>query len=115
MAIKLSIKLNNESYNTLGSFKDNIITYYESGRLKSKMTIDLKNKTLKKENIEYDIYLSFKDKKTKNKISLKKENSFIEIEIETIKFIVNDNKVIINYKIIDSKEIVLLEIEGDFR
>ena len=43
---KLEIKLNHESFITLGEIDNNIITYYESNKLRSKMTINLKKKTL---------------------------------------------------------------------
>ena len=109
---KLHIKLNHEEFNTLGSVDNNIITYYESNKLRSKMTIDLNKETLVKENIDYKISLDFKKN---NDIYLKKEDGKINIDIKLIKFIKDAKKVIINYQIVDSKEKVLLEIEGDLR
>ena len=109
---KLHIKLNHEEFNTLGEIDNNIITYYESNKLRSKMTIDLNKETLVKENIDYKISLDFKKN---NEIFLKKENGKINIGIKLIKFIKDDKKVVINYQIVDSKEKVLLEIEGDLR
>ena len=109
---KLHIKLNHEEFNTIGEIDNNIITYYESNKLRSKMTIDLNKETLVKENIDYKISLDFKKN---NEIFLKKENGKINIDIKLIKFKVDSKKVIINYQIVDSKEEVLLEIEGDLR
>ena len=43
---KLHIKLNHEEYTTLGEIDNNVITYYESNKLRSKMIIDLNNETL---------------------------------------------------------------------
>ena len=109
---KLHIKLNHEEFNTIGEIDNNIITYYESNKLRSKMTIDLNKETLVKENIDYKISLDFKKN---NEIYLKKEDGKINIDIKLIKFKKDDKKVIINYQIVDSKEEVLLEIEGDLR
>ena len=109
---KLHIKLNHEEFNTIGEIDNNIITYYESNKLRSKMTIDLNKETLVKENIDYKISLDFKKN---NEIYLKKEDGKINIDIKLIKFKADSKKVIINYQIVDSKEKVLLEIEGDLR
>ena len=109
---KLHIKLNNESFNTLGEVDNNIIMYYESNKLRSKMIIDLEKETLVKENIDYKISLDFKKN---NEIYLKKEDGKINLDIKLIKFKKDDKKLIINYQIVDSKEEVLLEIEGDLR
>ena len=109
---KLHIKLNHEEYTTLGEIDNNVITYYESNKLRSKMTIDLNNETLIKENIDYKICLDFNKN---NEIFLKKENGKINIDIKLLKFKVSSDKVIINYIIVDSKEEILLEIEGDFK
>ena len=109
---KLSIKLNHETFTTLGEIKNNIITYYESNKLRSKMIIDLNNKTIEKDNIDYNIKLDFKKN---NEIFLKKENGKINLDIKLIKFDISTDRVIINYEIVDSKEIVILEIEGDLR
>lgn len=105
---KLHVKLNKEESTTLGEFDNNIITYYESNKLRSKMVIDLNKETLVKENIDYKISLDFKKN---NEIYLKKENGKIDLDIKLLKFKKDDNKLIINYQIVDSKEEVLLEIE----
>ena len=109
---KLHIKLNHESFNTLGEVDNNIITYYESNKLRSKMIIDLNNKTIEKDNIDYNIKLDF-DKN--NEILLKRENGKINLDIKLIKFDISTNKIVVNYEIVDSKEKVILEIEGDLR
>ena len=109
---KLHIKLNHESFTTLGSIDNNIITYYESNKLRSKMIIDLEKETLVKENIDYKISLDFKKN---NEIFLKKEDGKINLDIKLLKFKKDDKSLIINYQIIDSKEEVILEIEGDLR
>ena len=105
---KLHIKLNNESFTTLGEFDNNTFTYYESNKLRSKMIIDLNNETLIKENIDYKISLDFNKN---NEIYLKKEDGKINLDIKLLKFEKEEEKVIINYQIVDSKEEVLLEIK----
>ena len=80
---KLHIKLNNTSFTTLGEVDDNIITYYESNKLRSKMIIDLNKETLVKENIDYKISLDFKEN---NEIYLKKEQGKIDLNIKLLKF-----------------------------
>ena len=106
-----------DEYNLLGEYdKDkNIISYYESNVLKSKLILDLNNKTLIKENIDYKITLKFKEKeKTLNEILLKKEDNILNIELETIKYLVNNKEIEIIYKMIDSNEIIEYKIEiGD--
>ena len=99
-------------YNLLGKCDKDTIIYSESGALKSNLTLDLKNKLLIKENIDYKISLKF-DKKnnTTNEIYLKKEDKVLNIELKTIKYEVSSSKIEIKYEIIDSKEIIEYIIE----
>ena len=108
---KFHIKLNDNSFYTLGEYKDNVLTYYESSKLRSKMSINIKDKTIEKDNIDYQIKLSFNKKKSTNTIYLKKESGKIDIETELKRFEISTKKIIINYIIVDSKEEVLLEIK----
>lgn len=106
-----------DEYNLLGNYnKENgLIEFYESNKLQSKITIDLKKHLLIKDNIDYKITLNLDlKKKTKNEILLKKENGIINIEVETKKFEFISNKLSMIYTIIDSNEEIIYEIEmGD--
>lgn len=104
-------------YNLLGQYdrKNKLIEFYESNKLRSKITIDLDKHLLIKDNIDYKITLNLNiSHKTKGEILLKKENGVVNIEVETKKFSYDDNKLSMRYTIIDSNEEIIYEIEmGD--
>ena len=52
---------NKEEYNLLGEYdrSNKIINYFESNSLRSKITLELDNQRLIKENIDYTITLNF--------------------------------------------------------
>lgn len=106
-----------EEYNLLGQYdrKNKLIEFYESNKLRSKITIDLDKHFLIKDNIDYKITLDLDIRnKTKGEILLKKENGVVNIEVETKKFSYDDNKLSMRYTIIDSNEEIIYEIEmGD--
>jgi len=115
--ISLITNSNREENNLLGEYnrEKKIIEYYESNSLRSKITIDLSNHLLIKDNIDYRITLNLDvNNKSSGEILLKKENKILNLEIETSKFELKDNKVTMKYIIIDSKEEIIYEIEmGD--
>lgn len=106
-----------EEYNLLGEYDRNnkLIEFYESNKLRSKITIDLTKHLLIKDNIDYRITLDLNiNKRTKGEILLKRENGVVNIEVDTKNFTITDNKLSMRYIISDSNEEVIYEIEmGD--
>ena len=101
-----------QEYNLLGKCNKDIISYNESGTLKSNLILNLKEKTLVKENIDYKITLIFdKDNITTNEVYLKKEEKILKLELETIKYEVTNSKIEIKYKVLDSEEVIEYIIE----
>ena len=102
-----------DEYNLLGSYdkEKELIEFYESNKLRSKITIDIKKHLLVKDNIDYKITLDLDIRnKTKGEIFLKKENGIVNIEVETKKFMLASNKLSMIYTIIDSNEEIVYEI-----
>ena len=99
-----------DEYNLLGSYNNNIIEYYESNKLRSKINIDIDNKVIIKDNIDYKITL-YLDKEEKGIILLKKEEKELELKLKVRTFSFKDNKLIMIYNIIDSNELVEYKIE----
>ncbi len=100
-----------EIMDTKGIKDDNIITY-QIDNTKNKLTV-LKNKIkLSRNNEEFSYELVFeKNKEYITEYYIKKLNTSINIKIITDNLIINDNKIEINYKIIDSQEEYLYLIE----
>ena len=112
---KFHISITNTSsvdeYNTLGQYDANTLEFYESDKLKSKINIDIKNKKLIKENIDYKIEMEFnKEKETECSIYLKKEDQSLKLRVVTLDFSFKDNILFINYNIIDSNESVTYKV-----
>ena len=100
-----------KEYNLLGKCDEKTISYDESSTLKSNLTLDIEDKVLIKENIDYKITLKFDSNTTNNEIWLKKEDKILNIELETIKYEVTESKIEIKYKILESEEIIEYIIE----
>ena len=103
-----------EEYNLLGEYdtEKEIITYKESKELLTDVTIDLKNKTLIRENKDYYLKYKFlKNEETENEIKLKELNQSIILNIKTNKFKKENNKLEIEYIIIDSCEKINYQIK----
>ena len=111
--LHISLTANNDKkeYNLLGKYDGKTISYHESEKLRSKLILDIENRVLTKENIDYKITLNFNTKSSNNEIFLKKEDKVLKLELETIKYEVNDSKIEIKYKIVDSNEIIEYIIE----
>lgn len=112
--ITLITSSNKEEYNLLGEYdKDsNIISYYESNSLRSKIVVDINKHLLIKENIDYKITIDLDVSNiTKGKIELKKENQVLELEIKTNSFKFLNNNLTMKYTIIDSSEEIEYEIK----
>ncbi len=103
-----------DEYNLLGSYdkKENLIEFYETNKLRSKITIDLNKHILSKENIDYKIILDLDtSKETNGEVFLNKENGSIRLKIKTNTFDLTNNKLTMKYTILDSKEEIIYEIE----
>lgn len=115
--IQIKTNSNKDEYNLLGEYdrEKQVIMYYESNALRSKITIDINNHQLIKDNIDYQIVLDLDfNKETIAKVYLKKEDKTLDLSLKTNKFELKDNKLNINYIILESKEEIILEIEmGD--
>ncbi len=107
----------NDEYNLLGEYdkENNIIEFYESNSIRSKINIDTNNHTLVKENIDYKITLDLdKSKETNGEVYLKKEDKTLNLTLKTNKFELKNNKLSMNYIILESDEEIIYEIEmGD--
>ena len=85
------------------------IIYYEKN---CKTTIFLNNFKIIRENDEYVIELNFiPNKITNGKYLLKKENSEILLEIMTDYLIIDDNLIILKYKVITTDQDVIFKLE----
>ena len=112
--INLITNNNKNEYNLLGEYdKDaNTISYYESNTIRSKYVLDLNNKILIKDNIDYKITLIFDENRiTANEIFLKKENKTLTISIKTLKMNIDSNLIYIKYKIVESNEVIEYKLE----
>lgn len=87
-----------------------VLKYFE--RDKTSVVLDLKNKTLIRNN--NNIYLKYifgLEKNTSNLLKVKGLNKELEIIIKTNKFNVTNNLIEIIYEIVDSKEQFIYKIE----
>ena len=103
-----------EEYNLLGNYdrKSRLIEFYETNKLRSKITINIDNHLLIKENIDYKITLDLDtSKETLGEVFLTKENGSVKLKIKTDTFELSNNKLSMKYTIIDSKEEIIYEIE----
>ena len=109
----ISIVNNNisDDYNTIGKYDDNTIEFYESDKLKSKVSIDLKTKKLIKENIDYKIEIEFNiDTETECIVYLKKEDKELRLKVRTLNYFYKDKDFKVFYNIIDDNEYVNYQI-----
>lgn len=89
-----------------GILKDNIIKYYDE---KIKVEINLNDFNLKRIGNDYELFLSFKEKR--GYYYLKDINQMIELKVTTEKLEVNDNCLKVIYKLDISDEIYNFEID----
>ena len=93
-----------ELFNTEAIKNSNVISYIVN-KIKYKIIIDNKI-TLLRENNEFLHGMIFEsNKKQRSEYYLKELNSSLEFKLETIKLIIEDNKIDITYKIIESESI----------
>ena len=97
--INVYTKLNNIEENTefLAIKDDKIIKYIDLED--NKMTIDMVNNIITRENIDYIFNLDFNNNKIL--ITVKKLNKIIEKEIKTIKILKNAKKYLVRYLLKD--------------
>ena len=89
-----------------GILKDNLIKYYDE---KIKVEINLNDFNLKRIGNDYELFLSFKEKR--GYYYLKDINQMIEFKVTTEKLEVNDNCLKVIYKLDISDEIYNFEID----
>lgn len=96
-----------EEYNLLGEYdtEKKVITYSESNELLTDVKINLKERVLVRENKDYYLeYRFIENEETENKIKLKELNQSLYLKIITDKFELSENKLEIEYTILDSNE-----------
>ena len=99
---------NKEEYNLLGEYdrSNKIINYFESNSLRSKITLELDNQRLIKENIDYTITLNFTNNAiTQGSIYLKKEDKELTIDINTESIIITEDNIKIVYCIANTNKV----------
>ena len=109
--IKVKAKLTNltenkeDLINTNGIKNSNIISYVNDN-IKHKIILDNNKVTLLRENNEFSHGIIFEENNTNNSEYYLKESKYsIEFNIQTIKLIIEKNKIDITYKIIESENI----------
>ena len=106
-----------DEYNLLGEYdrEKSVVEFYESNNLRSKISIDINNHCLVKDNIDYRITLDLDiTKETNGKVYLKQEDKILSLTLKTNKFELKNNKLNMNYIILKSNEEIIYEIEiGD--
>ena len=109
--IKVKAKLTNLTenkevlINTNGIKNSNIISYVNDN-IKHKIILDNNKVTLLRENNEFSHGIIFEENNTNNSEYYLKESKYsIEFNIQTIKLIIEKNKIDITYKIIESENI----------
>jgi hypothetical protein len=109
--INVKVKLANltenkeELINTNGIKNSNIISYVNDN-IKHKLILDNNKITLLRENNEFSHGILFEENKTNSSEYYLKESKYsIEFNIETIKLILDNNKIDITYKILESENI----------
>ena len=109
--IKVKAKLTNltenkeDLINTNGIKNSNIISYVNDN-IKHKIILDNNKVTLLRENDEFSHGIIFEENNTNNSEYYLKESKYsIEFNIQTIKLIIEKNKIDITYKILESENI----------
>ena len=109
--IKVKAKLTNltenkeDLINTNGIKNSNIISYVNDN-IKHKIILDNNKVTLLRENNEFSHGIIFEENNTNNSEYYLKESKYsIEFNIQTIKLIIEKNKIDITYKILESENI----------
>lgn len=103
-----------EEYSLLGEYdqEKEILCYQESGSLLTEVILDLKQKTLTRENRDYYLkYNLLENEETENEIKIKDLNQSMILKLKTEKFNITDNKIEITYTVLDSNETINYQIE----
>ena len=101
-------------YNLLGEYdkEHNILTYLENSSLVTKVTIDLNQQELRRDNKDYQLIYHFLENEiTDNSILLKEMNQKFCLKLKTEKFSFSQNKLEIIYILLDNEEKVIYQIE----
>lgn len=116
--IKLKITLitqNNKSeYTTIGNYDEEKeeLSYQEKTSIVTDVNLNLKNKVLTRDNKDLTmVYHFILNEETNNQIYLKDIDKIVDIIIKTTIYIYNENKIEIEYILIDSNEKVYYKIE----
>lgn len=96
---------NNQIINTNGIKNSNTISYIIDN-IKHKIIIDNNKLTLLRENNEFSHGMIFEENNTyQSEYYLKESNYSLEFNIETTKLILDNNKIDITYKILESENV----------
>ncbi len=104
--IEIILKQNKKtelSIKTLGILQDDKIKYKENNIIN---VLDIKNKTLKRKNKDYEIIIDFKNEIITNNYN----NNELKLKIKVKNKKIEQNKINIEYIIIDTKDIFEYEI-----
>ena len=92
------------------AIKNNKKITYQEKNCKTKILLD--NFKIIRENEDYLVEMNFiPNKKTKGKYLLKENNNQIELEILTDYLIVEDNLILLKYKVITTEQDVIFKLE----
>lgn len=92
-------------FQTNAIFDNNTIKYVINNEKTNINILSTKELILERKNEEIEQKIIFRDgKKTESIYKMKENNINLIIQIETKKITINDEKIIINYKIIDSND-----------
>ena len=113
MEKKAKITLKNEEevikYELLIEFKNNKISYIENDSNNTNVLLDLNNKLLIRDNKE--LYLEYDFLNNKGVVYLKELRNNMNINLNTIKYEITDNKIEIMYKIDENSYEYFIEME----
>ncbi|MBO5414292.1 MAG: hypothetical protein J6A17_01560 [Bacilli bacterium] len=113
MEKKAKITLKNEEevikYELLIEFKNNKISYIENDSNNTSVLLDLNNKLLIRDNKE--LYLEYDFLNNKGVVYLKELRNNMNINLNTIKYEITDNKIEIMYKIDENSYEYFIEME----
>lgn len=113
MEKKAKITLKNEEevikYELLIEFKNNKISYIENDSNNTNVLLDLNNRLLIRDNKE--LYLEYDFLNNKGVVYLKELRNNMNINLNTIKYEITDNKIEIMYKIDENSYEYFIEME----
>lgn len=114
--LKITIITNDSKseYNTLGNYdkEKEILSYQEKLDLITNVLVKKKEKEIIRDNKDFNMKCYFDiNKETTNTIYLKELDSTIDIKIKTVNYNYDNNKLEIEYILMDSKDKVYYKIE----